>query len=398
MIGAIVPYVSKIRRSYQSNDLIDRLNYQYTAMLVALGAITLAATQYVGKPIQCWVPAQFTGAWEKYAETYCFIKGSYFLPDDEHPNEDFIERDNAVIGYYQWVPLMLALQAFLFYVPCIVWKALNCSTGINVKDVLENTAKVKKNVTVKERENQVSKAATHLQEALELQRELKSEAGMLSKMRKSGFYLSAVYVFTKFLYVFNIFAQFCIFSAFLGTNNSFWGWEIFRDIWSGREWNVTGHFPRVTMCDFTVRVLGALHRWTVQCVLMINMFTEKIYVFLWFWFILVGVLSVISLIYWLIALVGTNFQRGFVTKYLRCMGEINEPPSRIEEEKVGGFVRNYLTSDGVFLLRLIQTNGGDMLAGEIIAAMFRQYNERRKAPMSEDSFGDSPDTTATLPR
>ena len=52
MIGAIVPYVNKIRRSYQSNDLVDRLNYQYTAMMVAIGAITLAATQYVGKPIQ----------------------------------------------------------------------------------------------------------------------------------------------------------------------------------------------------------------------------------------------------------------------------------------------------------------------------------------------------------
>ncbi|KIH50017.1 hypothetical protein ANCDUO_19908, partial [Ancylostoma duodenale] len=80
-----------------------------------------------------------------------------------------------VIGYYQWVPLMLALQAFLFYAPCLIWKALNCSTGINVKDVLENTAKVKKNVTVKERESQVFKAAVHLQEALELQRELKQE-------------------------------------------------------------------------------------------------------------------------------------------------------------------------------------------------------------------------------
>ncbi|PIO72374.1 hypothetical protein TELCIR_05704, partial [Teladorsagia circumcincta] len=117
-----------------------------------------------------------------------------------------------------------------------------------------------------------------------------------------------------------------------------------------------------------------------------------------FWFILVGILSVISLIYWVVALVGTNFQRGFVTKYLRCMGEISEEPTRVEEEKVSGFVRNYLTSDGVFLLRLIQTNGGDILAGEIIASMFRQYNERRKAPMSDDSFGDSPDTTATLPR
>uniref|UniRef100_A0A0K0D6S1 Innexin n=1 Tax=Angiostrongylus cantonensis TaxID=6313 RepID=A0A0K0D6S1_ANGCA len=170
--------------------------------------------------MECWVPAQFTGAWEKYAETYCFIKGSYFLPDDEHPNEDFIERDNAVIGYYQWVPLVLALQAFLFYAPCIVWKALNCSTGINVKDVLENTAKVKKNVTVKERENQVSKAAVHLQDALELQRELKTvhavpEAVLLSKLRKSGYFLSAVYVFTKFLYVFNIFVQVAILKLYI---------------------------------------------------------------------------------------------------------------------------------------------------------------------------------------
>lgn len=35
-----------------------------------------------------------------------------------------------------------------------------------------------------------------------------------------------------------------------------------------------------------------------------------------FWFILVGVLSVISLLYWVVALVGGNFQRGFVMKYV----------------------------------------------------------------------------------
>lgn len=43
--------------------------------------------------------------------------------------------------------------------------------GINVKDVLENSARIKKNVTTRERESQVTKAADHLQEALELQRE-----------------------------------------------------------------------------------------------------------------------------------------------------------------------------------------------------------------------------------
>ncbi|CAD6190507.1 unnamed protein product [Caenorhabditis auriculariae] len=394
MLGAIAPYIGRIRRSYQSNDVVDRLSYQYTALLVAIGALTLAATQYVGKPIQCWVPAQFTGAWEKYAETYCFIKGSYFVPNDEHPDEDFVARDEAVVGYYQWVPLMLAVQAFMFYFPCFLWQAFNPSSGINVKDVLESAAKVKKNVRTSEREKEVSKAASHLIEALELQRELKTDAGFISKMRKSGNFLSTLYLFTKVLYLVNIFWQFHIFAVFLNTSNYFWGWDTFMNITSGIQWDQTGFFPRVTMCDFTVRVLGALHRWTVQCVLMINMFTEKIYVFFWFWFLLVGVITTLSLVYWIFALASKSSRRQFVSKYLRCMNLVSLHPNKEENRYIDSFVNNFVTGDGVFLLRLIQTNGGDLLVSEIVASLFREYMKRH----DREVFGDSPDTTATMPR
>ncbi|KAF8383964.1 hypothetical protein PRIPAC_73106, partial [Pristionchus pacificus] len=402
MIGAFVPYVAKLHRSYQSNDIVDRLNYQYTATMVMVCAIMLAGTQYVGKPIQCWVPAQFTGAWEKYAETYCFIKGSYFLPDDAEIDSDFIKRDEEVIGYYQWVPLMLAFQAFCFYFPSLIWRSMNFNTGINVKAILESAAKIKKRVDLSSRQGQVRAAASHINEALEMQRDLAvRKLELVRKYKRSGGYLSVLYIITKFLYVLNIFLQFAIFSTFLDLKSSFWGFNILSDLIQGREWEETGNFPRVTMCDFNVRVLGAMHRWTVQCVLMINMFTEKIYVFLWFWFLLVGVISLLSLVYWLVALVIGSSQKEYVAKYLRCAGAIHSEPNRDDDKTVSGFVHHFLTADGVFLCRLIQTNGGDLLTGEILFELFALY-KKTKADIEEDkpietSF-DSPDSSATLPR
>ncbi|PJF38177.1 MAG: hypothetical protein CUN55_18340, partial [Phototrophicales bacterium] len=60
----------------------------------------------------------------------------------------------------------------------------------------------------------------------------------------SGNYVSTLYIFIKLLYFLQVVAQFLILNQFLGTQYTFWGFEILRDLAQGREWKESGHFPR----------------------------------------------------------------------------------------------------------------------------------------------------------
>lgn len=85
----------------------------------------------MGSPIQCWFPAEFPGGWEEWGEDYCFIQNTYYVAPKAEIPPNPADRKGLEIGYYQWVPIMLALQGLMFYLPHFIWKLLNGVSGRN---------------------------------------------------------------------------------------------------------------------------------------------------------------------------------------------------------------------------------------------------------------------------
>lgn len=112
------------------------------------------------------------------------------------------------------------------------------------------------NIEVSKRHSNAHTVAQHLWDALELQKDMKGGArlcGFLMYGKRYGSYITGLYVVTKLLYVVNVVGQFFLLNRFLGfPDYNFWGFQVLSDLAIGRPWEESGHFPRVTMCDFEV--------------------------------------------------------------------------------------------------------------------------------------------------
>jgi len=179
------------------------------------------------------------------------------------------------------------------------------------------------------------------------------------------------------IFIINCVAQFLLLNSFLGMDFGAYGIEVLSALFQGGDWRGSDRFPRVTMCDFQIRRLGQLQTYTVQCVLPINLFNEMIYLFIWFWMVLVIILTVYSLITWSMRSMMSQDRARFIKKHLMLLNKVNKDDKESKQSAID-FTEKYLRQDGVFILRLIGYNTNDITATELICALFDIYCEKKQ--------------------
>ena len=189
-----------------------------------------------------------------------------------------------------------------------------------------------------------------------------------------GNYMTVMYIVVKILYITNVIGQLFLLNEFLGSPYHLYGWEVLRNLVKGRSWTTSDRFPRVTLCDFKIRVLGHVNRYTVQCALPINLFNEKIFTFLWFWFVFVAIATCCSMVIWIANIVYFPRLVSYVKTKLIAMDRLDHA----SDDVVQKFTRHYLKRDGMLIVWLVGKNSSDLIASELICGLFTNYREHPK--------------------
>ncbi|CAD5231881.1 unnamed protein product [Bursaphelenchus xylophilus] len=379
----------------KDDDFVDRLSYFYTSSFLTMMAVLVSFKQFGGRPLECWVPAQFTASWEAYTEMFCWAKNTYFVPFDEDIPVDIADREYRQISYYQWVPFFLLIQAFLYYIPCLMWRLMSDKSGIRLNDIVQ-MATEKENIEPEYRLRTLESLARHIEAALRYQHTATSRTQYTLhrvfkcfNLRYYESYVTGLYLATKVLYVGNILTNLLLVNKFLETDEySVYGLGVLRDLLFGRSWMESGNFPRVTLCDFEVRVLGNNQRHSVQCVLVINIFNEKIFILLWLWFSILFVLATLDGLYWFSISLFHRDRFRFVLRHLELTSDPDRPELFRKENRkqVEHFLRTYLKVDGVLILRMIALHAGVMYCTEITDALWKRYlSQHPENLIDEDS-------------
>ncbi|XP_037086515.1 innexin inx3-like [Pollicipes pollicipes] len=350
-----------------TDNIVFRLHYKWTRLLLFVFCIIVSLNSLVGKPIAC------TGAssdrLQHVMQTYCWITGTftyekYFgsanqIGDDKlsvigigpgHPEKD----EKHHITYYQWVPVVLFLQGVSFYIPHWIWKMFE-------------DHRIRKLVD--------SMVETKLEEKKRRERQGKVIRYLLDSQGCSRWY-AYQYVFCEVLNLLNAVMNIALVDKFLGGNFFTLGTKLIQYDPEDPKAIDPSHytFPKQTKCTFHLFGLsGTTERVDSICILPVNIFNEKLYAVMWFWFILLTAVTAANLV-WRVAMMVSPVLRVWI---LQMKGHSRD----VGNMHVVSQVVNSMTFSDFFFVWLFTKN----LNGVVLFDFLREYSKTVGNQLSTDS-------------
>jgi len=264
---------------------IFRLHYKATFIILVTASLLVTSKQYIGDPIDCIVEEIPQGV----MDTYCWIHSTFSVPESSenpsaHPGvapagAKHLQDELKYHKYYQWVCFTLFFQAVLFYIPRYLWKVWEAGKlkllvqGLNVPIVDEETKRDRKEVLV----------------------------NYFNDRRNNHDFYAFRFFFCELLNLINVVGQIFFMDFFLGGEFTTYGSDVIA--MSELEQNqrtdpMAEVFPKVTKCTFhKYGSSGTVQKLDGLCILPLNIINEKIYVFLWFWFIFLAIITAVHAMY-----------------------------------------------------------------------------------------------------
>jgi len=342
------------------DNYVFRLHYKATLIVFVVSSLLVTSRQYIGDPIDCIVDGVPGGI----MDTYCWIHSTYSIPSrwtgkegrvvphpGISPHADL--KDGAEVKYhkyYQWVCFVLFLQAALFYIPRYLWKS---SEGGKIRMLVQELQEPI--ISAEGKKNQVDNIVRYWS--------LNRGAHGLYALR---FFLCEILNFA------NVLGQIYFTDFFLGYEFRNYGFDVLAYSEMEPEERpdpMAKVFPKVTKCTFhNYGPSGTVEKKDGLCVLPLNIINEKIYIFIWFWLIIVTVISGLALVYRAIVLGMPKFRVSLIawtggkSAKRSDIEAILDVPSLNIMEKIGDW----------FLLHLITKNLDTLTVNEILKRLHKE--------------------------
>lgn len=423
MIWDFLQVFTKVRNTQKlyADDGIDKLNRSLTVILLIIAAIFIGSRSF-GAPILCLeqnIKQAPIGL--DYVNAVCWVKDTLKL-DHFFYSAIRNKTSETKINSYPWMMLISLTMALIFYLPYLLWKLMvRKNTYQNIPIDINSIVSLLKNSSL-HRKDDFAKNITTVSDYLDrcfslnnfndgyldehddfsnnlinsdiksnnpksINKDPKTYKDRVKKRKISFFHVPLImkYLFIKLVYLAISIGIFYLIDILFQFNQPYYkfGQQIFNKYSSTnqtqRDYISTLYFPEHVLCDIKYMDIKNVQTYTYHCSLPANVFNEKLFLVLWFWFIVLVVFNTFSLIKWILKLM---FRKQIIKNMLLWPFTYNYHIDKY----INSFVYDYLSTEGFLMIMLIKANTQDWHCRSIVRCLWKFYMTRSRDEANRTEF------------